>query len=246
MKNIFGNSSLILWALVFFLFLSIFVIIAIVLKNKELKSKINNLNNLIDEKDKNIKLLEELEKKKSIVKEEVKDLEKKEEVKDLKQEKEIIKEDIKQEEVKEEKVNLYSNTSFKPSSIVPSPIGLPKEEVKEMVDNKQLEIKFEEPKEKIELIEQEDDNKQLEINFNALKEDKKQDNVSFMSEVSKKLEEATAPSTIELTDYEKKQEEEAIISYKELIENKDKLYNITDDEEDFDFIEELKSFRNDL
>ena len=157
MKNIFGNSSLILWALVFFLFLSIFVIIAIVLKNKELKSKINNLNNLIDEKDNNIKLLEELEKKKSIVKEEVKDLEKKEEVKDLKQEKEIIKEDIKQEEVKEEKVNLYSNTSFKPSSVVPSPIGLPKEEVKEVVDNKQLEIKFEEPKEEIEVIEQLDD-----------------------------------------------------------------------------------------
>ena len=37
MKNIFGNSSLILWALIFFLFLSIFVIIAIVLKNKELR-----------------------------------------------------------------------------------------------------------------------------------------------------------------------------------------------------------------
>ena len=88
-----------------------------------------------------------------------------------------------------------------------------KEEVKEVVDNKQLEIKFEEPKEEVELIELEEDEKQLDINFYALKEEKKQDNVSFMSEVSKKLEEAAAPSTIEFTDYEKKQEEEAIICY---------------------------------
>ena len=36
------------------------------------------------------------------------------------------------------------------------------------------------------------------------------------------------------------------LDYLVFIENKDKLYNITDDEEDFDFIEELKSFRNDL
>lgn len=244
--NIFSNSSLILWVLIFLLFLSIFVIIALVLKNKELKGKINSLNNFIEEKDKNINLLNEIENKKEIVKEEVKEIKKKEEVEEIEEEKkEIIKEEIKQEPIREEKVNLYNNTKFKPSSVIPSPIGIMKEEVKEIVDNKQLEIKFEEPKEEIEEIEQEDE-KQLEINFNALKGEKKQDNVSFMSEVSKKLEEAAVPSTIELTDYEKKQEEEAIISYKELIENKDKLYNITDDEEDIDFIEELKSFRNDL
>ena len=245
--NIFSNSSLIFWTLIFLLFLSLFVIIALVLKNKELKGKINNLNNLIEEKDKNINLLKDIENKNEIVKEEVKEIKKKEEV-EIKEEekKEIIKEEIKQEPIREEKVNLYNNTKFKPSSVIPSPIGIMKEEVKEVVDNKQLEIKFEEPKEEVELIELEEDEKQLEINFNALKEEKKQDNVSFMSEVSKKLEEAAVPSTIELTDYEKKQEEEAIISYKELIENKDKLYNITDDEEDIDFIEELKSFRNDL
>ena len=243
--NIFSNSSLIFWTLIFLLFLSLFVIIALVLKNKELKGKINNLNNLIEEKDKNINLLKEIENKNEIVKEEIKEIKKKEEVEIKEEKKEIIKEEIKQEPIREEKVNLYNNTKFKPSSVIPSPIGIMKEEVKEIVDNKQLEIKFEEPKEEIEEIEQEDE-KQLEINFNALKEDKKQDNVSFMSEVSKKLEEAAVPSTIELTDYEKKQEEEAIISYKELIENKDKLYNITDDEEDIDFIEELKSFRNDL
>ena len=49
-----------------------------------------------------------------------------------------------------------------------------------------------------------------------------------------------------LTDYERKQEEEAIISYDELLKVKDKIYNITDDEETDEFIDELKNFRIDL
>ena len=62
-----------------------------------------------------------------------------------------------------------------------------------------------------------------------------------------KMEEELKPQTIELTDYEKKQEEEAIISYQELLQtNKDRLYNITDEEETVDFIKELKSFRSSL
>ncbi len=44
----------------------------------------------------------------------------------------------------------------------------------------------------------------------------------------------------------KKQEEEAIISYDELMKVKDKIYNITDDEETDEFIDELKNFRLDL
>jgi len=76
-------------------------------------------------------------------------------------------------------------------------------------------------------------------------EDKK--NLSFAEEISKKMEEELKPETIELTDYEKKQEEEAIISYQELLSaSKDRLYNITDDEETIDFINELKSFRSSL
>lgn len=72
-------------------------------------------------------------------------------------------------------------------------------------------------------------------------------NNSYFDEVSKKLEdEEPASSNIELTEYEKKQEEEAIISYDELQKVKDKIYKITDDEEDDEFIDELKSFRLDL
>ena len=41
--------------------------------------------------------------------------------------------------------------------------------------------------------------------------------------------------------------EEAIISYQELLNsNKDRLYNITEEEETVDFINELKSFRSSL
>ena len=75
------------------------------------------------------------------------------------------------------------------------------------------------------------------------KEDKPR---NFMEEVSEKLSREIKPQTIELTDYEQKQEDEAIISYQELLANKDKTFNISDDEEDEDFISALKSFRESL
>lgn len=72
------------------------------------------------------------------------------------------------------------------------------------------------------------------------------DNMKFASDIVERMQEEIKPSNIELTDYEKKQEEEAIISYDELLKVKDKIYNITDDEETDEFIDELKSFRIDL
>ena len=49
-----------------------------------------------------------------------------------------------------------------------------------------------------------------------------------------------------ITEFEKKQEEEAIISYDELLKVKDKIYNITEDEDTDEFIDQLKNFRLDL
>ena len=72
------------------------------------------------------------------------------------------------------------------------------------------------------------------------------DNMKFASDIVERMEEEIKPSNIELTDYERKQEEEAIISYDELLKVKDKIYNITDDEETDEFIDELKNFRTDL
>lgn len=94
---------------------------------------------------------------------------------------------------------------------------------------------------------------------------------SYLEEVSKKLAVAEKTEDIDRTEYELKQEEEAIISYEELMQKKDtikiideeeavisieellrkkeqedKLYNLTEDEENDKFINELKNFRNDL
>lgn len=99
----------------------------------------------------------------------------------------------------------------------------------------------------------------------------------YLEEVSRKLAEAEIPDEIERTNYELKQEEDAIISYKELMEKKDsietvdeedaiisieelmnrnnrneekeeisKLYNLSEEEENENFIKELKQFRHDL
>lgn len=67
-----------------------------------------------------------------------------------------------------------------------------------------------------------------------------------MKSIVMDMEKEVKPSNIELTEYEKKQEEEAIISYDELQKVKDKIYNITEDEDNEDFIDELKNFRMDL
>jgi len=99
----------------------------------------------------------------------------------------------------------------------------------------------------------------------------KHENAKFLEEVSQKLAEADIPDEIDRTDYELQQEEDAIISYKELMAKKDtiktideedaiisiqeltkrhqqeeKLYNLTENEENNEFIDELKKFRNDL
>ena len=155
----------------------------------------------------------------------------------------VVKEEIK-EEVKEN--NLYQKNVLREiSSKQPvSPIHIEKKEeyiARENLDNfdfnsvnydNGLGMTYEDPN--ISPLEEMED--AYEVN----------DNMKFASEIVEKMEEETKPSNIELTDYEKKQEEEAIISYDELMKVKDKIYNITDDEETDEFIDELKNFRLDL
>lgn len=105
---------------------------------------------------------------------------------------------------------------------------------------------------------------------NNQKEEIKKEN-NYLKEVSEKLSEATKKDEIKRTEYEIKQEEDAIISYEELMQKKDslkmideedavisideliekknqkeRLYNITKEEENDEFISELKHFRSDL
>lgn len=68
----------------------------------------------------------------------------------------------------------------------------------------------------------------------------------YLEELSKKMADELKPQTIELTDYEKEQEEHAIISYQELLSLKDKLSREDEEEENINFIEELKNLRNHL
>ena len=149
-----------------------------------------------------------------------------------KENKEIVTEKV--EEVKEnvpkQEEGPYSKNVLREISTryQTSPISIKKEENKDMVN--------------IVSISKDEINKEEKV-----QEEPKTEKLSFAEEISKKMEEELKPQTIELTDYEKKQEEEAIISYQELLQtNKDRLYNITDEEETVDFIKELKSFRSSL
>lgn len=117
--------------------------------------------------------------------------------------------------------------------------------------------------------------------ISSKEKNKKTSSENYLEEVSRKLAEAETIDEIERTNYELKQEEDAIISYKELMEKKDsiktideedavisieelmnrsnqnqespkekqeekKIYNLTEEEENDNFIKELKQFRNDL
>jgi len=74
----------------------------------------------------------------------------------------------------------------------------------------------------------------------------KKENISFVEEISKQLESQLGPQTIELTDYEKEQEETAIISYQELLKVKEQLYEENYAKENEEFLNDLKAFRSNL
>lgn len=226
-------SLVMFWSAIFaFLFL-IILSVNLYKKNKQLVFVIEELRkNLRDtvksELDKpNVEPIKE-------VKTEVKEPEKEEKIVENTSEvkKEIVTE--KEEEVKEnvpkQEEGPYSKNVLREISTryQTSPISIKKEENKDMVN--------------IVSISKDEINKEEKV-----QEEPKTEKLSFAEEISKKMEEELKPQTIELTDYEKKQEEEAIISYQELLQtNKDRLYNITDEEETVDFIKELKSFRSSL
>ncbi len=67
--------------------------------------------------------------------------------------------------------------------------------------------------------------------------------IDYMKNLSQQLEQEIKPQTIELTDYEKKQEETAIISYKELL-SASKNQQKEEEYDEKELLEELKKFRN--
>ena len=137
--------------------------------------------------------------------------------------------------------SLSQSGQTSPVNIGKSAVDIPKVKVTSYVK--------EEPKHEVKIEQQKLDFEEKEIKKELPKLEENSSNMSnqeFIEEISKRLSEEVEPQTIELTDYEKRQEEEAIISYKELLKVKDRLYKITDDEEIDTFIDELKEFRTNL
>ncbi len=88
-----------------------------------------------------------------------------------------------------------------------------------------------------------------EINLNEFvrqstntKKKENRENREFLKDLSKRLEEEVKPQTIELTDYEKDQEEHAIISYQELLSSKDRV-DLIEEEDNKRLLDDLKKFR---
>ena len=249
-NNLSSDSLFFFWIIVFLFIFLVVISIILINKNKKLvKIRKEEQEKVEDNKEINNNILKQQQLEVPV---ETKEVPLEEPTSNKEEEKiPVVKEEIKeeQEEVKEEKTkenNLYQKNVLREiSSKQPvSPIHIEKKEeyiARENLDNfdfnninydNGLGMTYEDPN--ISPLEEMED--AYEVN----------DNMKFASEIVEKMEEETKPSNIELTDYEKKQEEEAIISYDELMKVKDKIYNITDDEETDEFIDELKNFRLDL
>lgn len=248
-NNLSSDSLFFFWIIIFLFIFLVVISIILINKNKNLVKILKEEQEKVeDNKEINNNILKQQQLEVPV---ETKEVPLEEPTSNKEEEKiPVVKEEIKevQEKVKEEvkENNLYQKNVLREiSSKQPvSPIHIEKKEeyiARENLDNfdfnsvnydNGLGMTYEDPN--ISLLEEMED--AYEVN----------DNMKFASEIVEKMEEETKPSNIELTDYEKKQEEEAIISYDELMKVKDKIYNITDDEETDEFIDELKNFRLDL
>ena len=240
-NNLSSNGLFFFWIVVFLFTFLIFLLIVLYFKNKKLIK-------LMKEQKEEISLPEETPL--LTAKEEPKqiELEEKEEIKQIEAEEPFKLIEDKEEEPKEieapKEVKLIESTGPYTKNVL--------KEMNTRTQTSPISIKKEEP----ELLKKEENNIDLTgldygedgVSPLELMEDNYEmnDNMRFTSELADRMEEEIKPSNIELTDYEKKQEEEAIISYDELLKVKDKIYNITDDEETDEFIDELKNFRIDL
>lgn len=222
---------------VFFFWIVVFLLIFLVFLTIILFNKYNKLRKLISEKERednstinDVIVNEEVKSLSENI--EVKEAEKKEleEVKELENIK-PVEENIEIKPLNEEKVEVgpYRKNVLREMNtrMQTSPINIEREE-EDITKGIDLGEDMTSP-----LLDMEDN---YEVN----------DGMRYASEALSKMEEEVGPSNIELNDYEKKQEEEAIISYDELLKVKDKIYNITEDEETDEFIDELKSLRFDL
>lgn len=240
-NNLSSNGVFFFWIVVFLFVVLIFLLVLLLNKNKKLQKLVE------EEKEQPIKEenISKVEVKEESLPIEESPLFKEEPVEEIKLEIEDKPVEIKEEIIEKPKVEEKKEEIVKPTGpyqrnilkeinarTQTSPIHIDRDEYySKKEDNSKLERNA--------FLEEENLSPLVEL------EDKFQANED-MEMLVKMMEEDVKPSNIELTDYEKKQEEEAIISYDELLKVKDKIYNITEDEETDEFLDELKSFRLDL
>lgn len=243
-NNLSSDGIFFFWIIVFLFVLLLFLAIILIIKNKK-------LSKLVSERESNDMEDDAILRDNSVSIEKNTVLEEDNIITNTNENKKEIEKDIVSNNYKEEDTSIgreytsldKDNNSLYKKNVLrevnprmqTSPINIEKEETEEyeevtLEDIPELNLK----EDFISPLEEMEDN--YEIN----------DSMKFASDIVKQMEEEAKPSNIELTDYEKKQEEEAIISYDELQKVKDKIYNITDDEETDEFIDELKNFRLNL
>lgn len=234
-NNLSSNGVFFFWIVIFLFLFLIFLSIVLLVKNRKLSKYLKEEQKFIEDSIEETPLVSDI--KEEIVLDKVET-----EVKE-----ELPKEEVKEEKKEASNTNNTNNNGLYKKNVLreinarsqTSPIHIDREEPKEKEDYTKLANNINTTG--IDLGE--DSLSPLEMMEDAYEVN---DNMKFASDIVERMQEEIKPSNIELTDYEKKQEEEAIISYDELLKVKDKIYNITDDEETDEFIDELKSFRIDL
>lgn len=237
-----SNGVFFFWIVVILFILLLVLLVVLYFKNKKLTNLISNMvkeeckdediivNNNVVKEEEPIIVKDKNEEIKPNINEEIKI----EDSKPVPEEKPVIEKKVEhriEKPVVEENGAYKKNVLREMSKRMPtSPIGIIRNDDYIKDDNINLDIR----EDMVSPLEEMEDNYSV------------NDNMKFASEIVEQMEKEMKPSNIELTDYEKKQEEEAIISYDELLKVKDKIYNITEDEENEEFIDELKNFRLDL
>ena len=240
-NNLSSDGLFFFWIVVFLFAFLLFLTVILFIKNNKLAKLLKESKNFSNGHDEKVIVNSDDEKVNNLNKEdidnksdaiELEEFNKEESNSNIKEE--VVQ--IKKEDNKTQDNGLYKKNVLREmnSRTQTSPIHIERSEIKDssIDDNSSYGIDLGE--DALSPLEMMEDN--FEVN----------DNMKFASDIVKKMEEEIRPSNIELTDYEKKQEEEAIISYDELLKVKDKIYNITEDEETDEFIDELKSFRLNL
>lgn len=214
-KSLNTPGMVLFWLIVVLFFFLFFSLIAVLLKNQELRKII-------------IKLRTEEKKNKD----------------NIKENKASFNNNVRSLSIKKEDYDKIKEEDLKENSFL-----LNNEDIDDGINDEVIEEKEDIKDQKLEPIEVIEEVDEEVIKPKYEKEEIKED--SFVEEIKRQVDEEIDDGPIALTDFENSQEEDAIISYEELLRNakmaetRENRYDI-DIDDDNDFLKELKSFRSNL